>query len=304
MLQSLYCWTPYVPSLFGVSCWLSKRLSRIKFFRIIHFWQEHKGEFDFSKDGYAVLKEIQIEYKMELAYDFFERYFELKKKQKIYKKNGKLFVKIEGLVFHVSSLDVLITLTEIFEEKCYNFFDLKNKTVLDIGGFVGDSAIFFAWKGAKKVVTYEANPQMCELAEQNIKLNNLTEKIKVRQKAVAKTCGFQFFNFRQDHPTMSSVSSTAKNANHCKVATVSLSSIINELGHVDVLKIDCEGSEHDLLHIAYDESALNNVDSIMMEVHGPLQPIVDILQKADFKILKNSKIGSNVSLLCAQRNKN
>lgn len=301
MLQSLYCWTPYVPNLFGFSYWFSKRLSCIKFFRIIVFWQEHKGEFDFSKSGYAVLKESEIEYKIELAYDFFERYFRLKKNQKIYKKDGKLFVKIEGLVFYVSSLDVLITLIEIFEEKCYDFFDLKDKMVLDIGGFVGDSAIFFAWKGAKNVVMYEANPFMCEIAEQNIKLNNLADKIQVRKAAVAKNCGFQSFHFRQDHPVMSSLSSTTKNSTQHKVATVSLSSVINEFGHIDVMKIDCEGAEYDLLSTAYDEHILNKVDNIMMEVHGPLQPIVDVLQKADFNILKTVRIGSNLFLLFAKR---
>jgi FkbM family methyltransferase len=287
--------------LFGFSGWLSRRLSFIKFFRVVQFWQEHRGEFDFSEGGYAILKESDVKYDLELAYDFFDRYFRLKNEQRIYKKGGELFVEIEGLVFHVSSLDVLITLTEIFEEKCYDFFDVKNKTVLDVGGFVGDSAIFFASKGAKKIVVYEANPSMANIAEQNIELNNLADKIQVRKSAVAKTCGFQSFYFKQDHPNMSSLSSKAKNMTKLKVPAVSLPSIIDELGHVDVMKMDCEGAEHELLKSSYKEGVLNKVDKIIMEVHGPLQPIAEILQKTNFKIVKNQKIASKLHLLFAQK---
>jgi len=40
---------------------------------------------------------------------------------------------------------------EIFEEEDYKFLNVKDKKVLDMGAFVGDSAIYFILKGAKKV---------------------------------------------------------------------------------------------------------------------------------------------------------
>jgi len=36
--------------------------------------------------------------------------------------------------------------------------DVKNKSIVDIGAFVGDTAIYFAIKGAKKVVANRAPP--------------------------------------------------------------------------------------------------------------------------------------------------
>jgi len=54
---------------------------------------------------------------------------------------------------------------------------LKNKSVLDIGAFIGDSAIYFILKGAKKVYTIEPHPDAYNEMLENIKLNNMDEKI-------------------------------------------------------------------------------------------------------------------------------
>ncbi len=266
------------------SHWFSKRLSRFKFFRLIQFWQEHDGEFNFTNDGYVVLKEFNFSLKIDEAHEFFPRYFPIRDNYRVYNKNGQVFVEIGEFTFLLNSLHGIIELFDTFEDKCYEFFDVKDKVVLDIGGFIGDSAIYFAGKGAKKVVVYEPNPHIFEIAKQNVKLNKLTNKIQVIQKAVAKECGVHSFFFIKDHPGESSLYFKLEDALKTQVNTVSLSSVIQELGHIDLIKIDCEGAEYDILPAAYAEGALKNVDAIVMEVHGPLKPILDILQRAEFKI--------------------
>src|SRR5688500_8629330 len=51
--------------------------------------------------------------------------------------------------------------------------------VLDCGTGSGILAIFAAQAGAKKVLSFEYDPYIAEVARKNIKQNNLTDKIEV-----------------------------------------------------------------------------------------------------------------------------
>jgi FkbM family methyltransferase len=48
---------------------------------------------------------------------------------------------------------------------------------VDIGGNIADSAIYFALRGANKIVCIEPLPKNCELARKNILFNNFSHKI-------------------------------------------------------------------------------------------------------------------------------
>jgi hypothetical protein len=63
-----------------------------------------------------------------------------------------LFKISKGPVTIMGSSDMVRAVVESAE-----FYDLdyKGKTVLDVGGFQGESAVFFSAKGAKKVIIYE-----------------------------------------------------------------------------------------------------------------------------------------------------
>jgi hypothetical protein len=80
-----------------------------------------------------------------------------------------------------------------------------------------------------------------------------------------------------------------------QVNTIPLSSIIEELGFIDLLKLDCEGAEYEILSSAYKEGALDAVDKIAMEIHGSATPILKILSNAKFSIDKIKKMGDNPS---------
>jgi len=66
---------------------------------------------------------------------------------------------------------------ETFEEKQWDFLNVQNKSVLDIGAFVGDSPIYFILKGAKRVYAIEPHPDAYNEMLENIKLNNMEDKI-------------------------------------------------------------------------------------------------------------------------------
>ncbi len=65
----------------------------------------------------------------------------------------------------------------VFEEEDYKFLNVKDKNVLDIGAFVGDSPIYFILKGAKKVYAIEPHLDAYNEMLENIKLNNMEDKI-------------------------------------------------------------------------------------------------------------------------------
>ena len=64
----------------------------------------------------------------------------------------------------------------VFGELCYDV-NVRGKTVLDIGANIGDSSIFFALRGASKVIALEPSyPNFLTLRE-NIRLNGFETKI-------------------------------------------------------------------------------------------------------------------------------
>ena len=70
-------------------------------------------------------------------------------------------------------------INEQFILQQYNWFDVKGKNVVDIGANIGDTAIYFALKGAKHVYAFEPYPYSYNLAIKNTKLNSLQEKITI-----------------------------------------------------------------------------------------------------------------------------
>ena len=58
---------------------------------------------------------------------------------------------------------------ETFENEAYGYVDVKNKSVVDVGAFVGDTAIYLAIKGAKKVIVIEPHPGAYEELVENIR---------------------------------------------------------------------------------------------------------------------------------------
>jgi predicted RNA methylase len=71
---------------------------------------------------------------------------------------------------------------QIFIWDIYHIDNIKGRVVLDIGSGVGDSPIYFAMKGARKVYAYDTDKARCELALKNIKKNGFEDKIEVFNK--------------------------------------------------------------------------------------------------------------------------
>jgi len=62
---------------------------------------------------------------------------------------------------------------ETFHYGEYEPLGVEGRVVVDVGAFVGDSAIYFALKGARKVIAIEPHPSAFVEMLDNIKLNNM-----------------------------------------------------------------------------------------------------------------------------------
>jgi FkbM family methyltransferase len=196
---------------------------------------------------------------------------------------------IKGLKFQIPFPYGVDNLQEIFIDNSYDYFDIPGKTILDIGAGFGDSPVYFAWKGAKKVVAFEAIPAICAFAAKNIKINNYQEKIELFNEAVGDKEDYYKLNYSPELPETDVRAHISQVIN---IKMVSINRILKSLRHVDILKIDCEGAEWQILPSAAKEGTLQFIDNIIMEVHvgalgsGSINQMTSFLRRENFKIIK------------------
>ena len=166
----------------------------------------------------------------------------------------------------------------------YHILDVKGKSVLDVGAYVGESAILFALMGARRVVAVEPSPWAYSMARRNVEVNGLDNVIKLVNCAVFKEegkvlmlpSGETGIGFKANEITSGDV----------PVPTCTLDSLIEKYGPFDVLKMDCEGCEYD--SIPYSRR-VGEVKEILIEYHQGYEPIVKKLREEGFKTVRYSR---------------
>ncbi|PVX23776.1 MAG: hypothetical protein CW716_11415, partial [Candidatus Bathyarchaeum sp.] len=255
---------PHIPKLGGLSHKVANKLCRYPFFYSIKFWQEHKSEYSFTADGKAVLKEFNIPCSLEAVNPYLATYHLARNKYQFHAKNGIVYMKISNLTFQIDFPYCIPELLETYRDNSYGQYNLKNKTVVDVGAFIADSSIYFATKGAKKVLAYEPS-QMYKIAENNVKLNNLEHIVTLRNQAVAEKAGSIKLDYMPYNPGGSSTTFSHKKATQYDVEAVPLLTVRDEVDHIDLLKLDCEGAEYQIIPEAQRSGTLKHVDQIIME---------------------------------------
>ena len=168
---------------------------------------------------------------------------------------------------------------ENFVHEQYNKLDVSGKKVVDIGANVGDSAIYFALRKSKKVYAFEPYPYSYNLAIKNIKANGMDGKVEVFNMGVGSegtliVDGQSHFGDEMLKPSR----------NGKKIRMIDLSSIIKLIGNEKaVLKIDCEGSEYDIL-LNSSTGSLKRFDQVIVETHFGYDNIVRKMRTAGFAV--------------------
>ena len=172
-------------------------------------------------------------------------------------------------------------LKEVYVEEEYTFLDVHDRTVIDIGASIGDSAIYFALRGAREVIGLEPFPKTYSYAVENVKRNSLSSRVKILRAACQTSDGHIQLN---EHLMGTGGLSATENPGGHFTEALSLQSIVNRFNvHSGVLKVDCEGDEYAIFD-SVDNETLRAFDQIMIEYHFGLKQLVDRLLSAGFLV--------------------
>ncbi len=185
-----------------------------------------------------------------------------KSKHKIFETNFGMKMKIR-----VKSTD-LMQLTTIWVVKEYDYpnFEIKeNDTIIDIGGHIGLFALYCnQLTKTGKIFSFEPIKENYDMFLENIKINTL-ENIIPHNLAVTKTEGNIPIYLNNDE---SGHSIFEKNTKVVNVESTSLKKIfdVNNIKRCDLLKLDCEGSEYEIIE-SLPEEYFKKIDKIIIEYH-------------------------------------
>ncbi len=135
-------------------------------------------------------------------------------------------------------------LFETFVEEQYNV-DVKGREVVDVGANIGDSSIYFAIKGAKKVLAFEPLPSVYQVALENVKLNRLENVITLINAGVGSKDGVIKVPSTIDLDKSGVFHVTGEG--DVEVPVYSLKRIREMVKDPYLLKMDCEGCEVDII---------------------------------------------------------
>ena len=181
----------------------------------------------------------------------------------------------------------------IFFGNEYEWLPVNGKTVIDIGANIGDSSIYFALKGAKKIISLEPSPTNYDLAIENVKINNLGNKIKMILAACSNKKGNTFIDQKDGGVTY--FLNENQNAG-MKIPLMTLEEIFDDVkNELLVLKMDCEGCEYDSV-LSTNNEILEKFSHIQIEYHFGYKNLKEKLEKCGFKVVvTRPRLGKQLS---------
>lgn len=177
-------------------------------------------------------------------------------------------------MFNLKSQDPFI-FEEIFEKNVYAISqkDIENKTVIDLGAYLGFFSLLCASYKAKQIITVEGNPFIY-----NKTLNNVKdiETITPINRIVYTESNIKKFISGKDGV------SNIYSGNEYEVETISLEDVIKLTSSDNlVLKMDIEGTEHEVIPNVPDY-ILQKFDLILIEIHQNYENILKKLRQSGF----------------------
>ena len=166
----------------------------------------------------------------------------------------------------------------IFDYGEYEPLDVNGRVVVDVGAFVGDSAIYFALKGAKRIIAVEPYPGAYTEMLDNIKLNNMESVIIPINAGLASRPG----KICIGNIGVETTSGTYHMPGDCPITVpaVTLGDLMDRFG-IDpndaVLKMDCEGREFGVILNDYEHIRLFR--ELIFEYHSNVNKLLKVLSR-------------------------
>ena len=172
-----------------------------------------------------------------------------------------------GLVFNVRpGTDDTRILFEIFVRGCYDAAVVApGGTIVDIGANTGIYSILAAQQAAR-VIACEPHPTNLAILRKNLELNRAPQ-VEVVDCAISGSPGISSLILPDDDSFVGRYSlHPGRGTRSLEVTCITLDDLFRRarLVHVDLLKIDCQGSEYEILYGASREN-LSRVSQIIVE---------------------------------------
>lgn len=198
------------------------------------------------------------------------------------KPKGSGVFSLSGQSFNLVGSSELVFVTKEMMSGIYDC-DCRGKIILDIGGFEGETAVYFSSLGAKKVILYEPIPTHFKTAKQNIEQNAI--KAELHNEGIAEKDGNVIIEFLSDKV-------------NCEVKNVT--SVILQSG-ADIAKIDCEGAEESLVSVP--NEILQSIPLYMIELHSQSirEKVLKKFTDAGFVLSKDYNWSPNLSVVHLKR---
>jgi FkbM family methyltransferase len=155
---------------------------------------------------------------------------------------------------------------EVMIDGVYDTYPIApTDTVVDIGGHIGSFTCRAATRATQGMVyTCEPFPGTFEVLKKNAAPYGNT---RINQIAISNKNGEAEFYFSPTNPAENSLVKASDHVTKVPLMTLGEFFQRNNIQSVDLMKIDCEGSEYDLLYGAGDNLA--KVKKMVMEIHEP-----------------------------------
>ena len=210
-----------------------------------------------------------------------------------------------GVVFQLTRLGIfwqLGTINEVWDWDEYRLdgLDLSGQVVVDVGGYIGDSALRFASLGAEVHVFEPLRPSR-EALERNLALSGAAGKrVHLHPVGLATTGGRRWVRFDEAKASFAGTAGEGGGLASEEIDLVDCRQYLAELrlGPVDILKVDCEGCEYDVVGSGAILDALAP-RSVRIEYHAGSEPLERALANRSYRVEKAG--GPVVGLLFASR---
>lgn len=161
--------------------------------------------------------------------------------------------------------------SEIYKDKIFAPFlnGKKDLTIVDIGANVGNFS-YYASQFAKKVYALEPSLEHFQVLTHMLEFNKLTDIVVPINKAIYMQSGrFEFHH--NANRTMYSLHTAVddKSSNPELVLAITLEDLFKDynIEHVDLMKLDIEGSEHEVVSSPSFKAVASKINTIVIEYH-------------------------------------
>ena len=228
---------------------------------------------------------------------------------KIVKLNDNLYY-YNGYYLPVNQFDSSVFFTRYGIDKLTTLDSVRNKHIIDAGGYVGDTALLFSSYTDKNIHVFEASPSNMDIIRETIRLNHLDNIVPV-SKALGEKSGTATFSLGERNSCKSLVERPGYNyPDHIEVPVVTLDDYVRENNlEVGLIKVDIEGGEQLLLKGAVETIRTQHPILLISIYHSAndffeIKPMIEkMCDKYTFRIIKpaNSAIVIETILLAEVR---